>query len=386
MGLIGAWLGSLYFGARAVIMSPLTFLADPARWLRAITQQGGTLSAAPNFAFELCLKNVRDEDMVGLDLSGVRAIVNGAEPVSPGTIRNFTDRFEQIGFRPEALEPVYGLAECSVGLAFPPLGRKPVIDRIDRSDLAETGVATPARENDSTAIEFVACGRPLANHQVRVVDELGLEIPERHQGRLQFKGPSATSGYFRDDEKTESLFSGDWLESGDLAYISGGDIYLTGRIKDMIIRAGRNIYPHEIEEFVGRLPNVRKGCVAAFASPDPRTGSERLVVLAETRLQAASELAELEKAIREATLEVLDLPPDEVVLAPPHAIPKTSSGKIRRSATRALFEANALGEQQQSLWWQIVRLEVASVFNRLRRALNALGCLATLATGGSYWR
>ena len=202
MGLIGAWLGSLYFGARVVIMSPLTFLADPMRWLRAISQQHGTLSAAPNFAFDLCMKNFSAEAAEGLDLSTLRAVVNGAEPVSPRTIHQFIERFAPYGFRPEAMEPVYGLAESSVGLAFPPMGRRPIIDRVDRSKLADSGIAAPARPDDPTAIEFVACGRPLANHQCRVVDDIGLELPERHQGRLQFKGPSATTGYFRNQEKT----------------------------------------------------------------------------------------------------------------------------------------------------------------------------------------
>ena len=381
MGLIGAWLGSLYFGARAVIMSPLTFLADPTRWLRAISEQGGTLSAAPNFAFELCLKTATDEDMAGIDLSGLRAVVNGAEPVSPTTIRNFTERFSRFGFAPEAMQPVYGLAECSVGLAFPPQGRRPPIDRIERTALADRAVAVPAGEDDQTAMEFVACGRPLANHQVRIVDDLGVEVPERHQGRLQFKGPSATRGYFHDEEKTRALFDGDWLDSGDLAYIADGDVYLTGRIKDIIIRAGRNIYPHEIEDAVGRLDGVRKGCVAAFASPDPRTGSERLVILAETRLRDEAELSELRRTIRSASLEILDLPPDEIVLAPPHTVPKTSSGKIRRSAAKTLFEADALKATPQDLRWQLMRLQLAGLANRFHRTVRKAAALAYAA----YW-
>jgi 1-acyl-sn-glycerol-3-phosphate acyltransferase len=381
MGLIGAWLGSLYFGARVVIMSPLTFLGDPLRWLRAISQQRGTLSAAPNFAFELCMKNLREEDSSALDLSSLRAVVNGAEPISPGTVRRFTKRFTPCGFRPEALEPVYGLAESSVGLAFPPLGRTPPIDLVDRAELANSGVAKPAKPGDPTAIEFVACGRPLTDHQVRVVDDMGLELPERHQGRLQFKGPSATTGYYRNEQKTRDLFSGDWLESGDLAYIASGDIYLTGRIKDMIIRAGRNIYPHEVEEFVGELHGVRKGCVVAFASADPHSGSERLVVVAETRLQEKEELAILENTIRNATLDILDLPPDTVVLVPPHTVPKTSSGKIRRSAAKALFEADALRREPQSLWWQIARLELAGLANTVQWVTRS----ALVICYAAYW-
>ena len=381
MGLIGAWLGSLYFGARAVIMSPLTFLADPMRWLRAISQQRGTLSAAPNFAFELCMKRLQPGTAEGLDLSCLRAVVNGAEPVSPSTIRRFSKSFAEYGFRPQALEPVYGLAEASVGLAFPPLGRAPIIDRVERSALANSGIATPAAADQPNAIEFVACGRPLVNHQVRIVDDMGKELPDRHQGRLQFKGPSATAGYFRNEEKTRDLFSGDWLESGDLAYIASGDIFLTGRIKDMIIRAGRNIYPHEIEEFVGSLDGVRKGCVAAFASLDTQTGAERLIVLAETRLRHDGERAALEKRIQDAALDILDLPPDDVVLVPPHTVPKTSSGKIRRSAAKALFESKSLHREPQSLWWQVARLELYGGANKVWRLMRSSGAIAY----ASYW-
>ncbi len=381
MGLIGAWLGSLYFGARAVIMSPLTFLADPVRWLRAIAREGGTLSAAPNFAFELCLKNIRDEDMEGVDLSRLRAVVNGAEPVSPITVRNFTRQFSRFGFHPEALAPVYGLAECSVGLAFPPLGRRPPIDRVERAALTDRGVAIPAREDDATSMEFVACGRPLTDHQIRIVDDLGIEVPERHQGRLQFKGPSATRGYFRDKAKTEALFDGAWLESGDLAYIADGDVYLTGRVKDIIIRGGRNIYPHEIEDVIGRLDGVRKGCVAAFACPDPHTGSERLIVLAETRLNDAAARTSLMETIRDVTIQIIGLPPDQIVLAPPHAVPKTSSGKIRRSAAKALFEADALGASPHDLRWQLARLQLSGIANRWHRTFTKASALSYAA----YW-
>jgi 1-acyl-sn-glycerol-3-phosphate acyltransferase len=373
MGLIGAWLACLYYGAPTLIMPPLAFLADPARWLRAIGRHRATLSAAPNFAFELCLKNIRDEDIAGLDLSSLRMVVNGAEPVSPATIARFAERFAPYGFRPGAMAPVYGLAECSVGLAFPPVGRMPIIDRVERTALTRDGVARQAAPGDATAIEFVACGRPLPRHEIRIVDDAGHELPERREGRLQLKGPSATKGYFRNPEKTRSLFDGEWLESGDLAYVAEGDVYITGRTKDMIKRAGRNIYPHELEEFVGGIAGVRRGCVAAFPSPDPHTGSERLIVLAETRLTDPGELARLQRRISEASAALLDLQPDEILLAPPHTVPKTSSGKIRRSAARALYEAGALGRPHRALWWQLLRLEAGGLVNRCQRAVRALG-------------
>jgi 1-acyl-sn-glycerol-3-phosphate acyltransferase len=373
MGLIGAWLGSLYYGAAANIMSPLAFIAKPARWLWAIHHHKATLSAAPNFAFELCLKRIADADIGGLDLSSLRTVVNGAEPVSPSTISRFTERFRQYGFAPEALAPVYGLAECSVGLAFPPQGRKPIIDRIERGALSESAIAKPAVPGDANAMEIVACGQPLPGHQIRIVDATGHEAPERTQGRLEFRGPSATKGYFNNPERTRALFHDGWLDTGDLAYIAEGDVYLTGRVKDIIIRAGRHIWPQELEDVVGGLEGVRRGCVAAIAATDKASGTERLVVVAETRLTDASGRADLTHRILDATAAIVEAPADEVVLARPRAIPKTSSGKIRRAATRALYEAGALGRKERAAWRQVSRLAIGSAAGRLRRRLLALG-------------
>ncbi len=373
MGLIGAWLGSLYYAVPVAIMPPLAFLANPVRWLALIHRHRATLSAAPNFAFELCLRSVRDRDMGGLDLGSLRMVVNGAEPVSPGTIRRFAERMRPFGFRPEAMAPVYGLAECSVGLAFPPVGRAPIIDRVRRDALSTAGRAEPAAPDDATALEFVACGRPLPRHQIRIVDDLGRELPDRRQGRLQFTGPSTTKGYFRAPEKTRALFSGEWLESGDLAYVAGGDVFITGRIKDMIIRAGRNLYPHELEEFIGNIAGVRKGCVVAFASPDQRTGTERLIVMAETRLSDEPGREGLRERIAEASLALLETPPDAIVLVPPHTVPKTSSGKIRRSAARAMYEAGAIAAGRPTLWRQVAHLVLSGAAGRLRRTARIAG-------------
>ncbi len=381
MGLIGAWLGSLYYGVLAIIMSPLTFLADPSRWLRVISHHRATLSAAPNFAFELCCKRIQDEDIVGLDLSSLRAMLNGAEPVSPATIKRFEERFSKYGFRPELMGPVYGLAENSVGLAFPPLGRKPIVDRIDRTALARDGVAVRSAPDDATAISLVACGQPLTGHEIRIIDDSGRELPERREGRLQFKGPSATSGYFRNKEKNRTLFDGEWLDSGDRAYLAAGDVYITGRVKDIIIKAGRNLYPHEIEELVGGLEDVRKGCVAAVASPDPVSGTERLILLVETRLTEKKELERLEGRIREACVDKLNMPPDVIELVPPHTVPKTSSGKIRRAAAKALYEAGIRTGAVRGFWSQLLLLAISGIGGRLRRGRRSARDLSYAA----YW-
>lgn len=370
MGLIGAWLGSLYHGCRLVIIPPLSFLARPERWLWAIHTHRGTLSASPNFGYDLCCRRLGDEALTGLDLSSWRLAFNGAEPVSPETITAFARRFAPYGFRPTAATPVYGLAECSVGLTFPPLRRGPVIDRVRRAALTEEGRAEPAGA-DEVALRFVSCGRPLPGHQVRIVDEAGREVPDRRQGRLQFKGPSATSGYFRNPEKTRTLFQGSWLDTGDLAYSADGEVYITGRIKDIIIQGGRNIYPHELEEAVGNIPGIRRGCVAVFASPDPQTGTERLIVLAESRKREQEEVRKLRTAVVNLAVDLLAMPPDEVVIAPPGTVLKTSSGKIRRAACRQLFEQGAIGRTGRSPWLQLVRLSLAGIVPQLRRMIRA---------------
>jgi 1-acyl-sn-glycerol-3-phosphate acyltransferase len=371
MGLISAWLASLYFATPLVVMSPLAFLARPERWLRAIERYRGTISAAPNFAYELCVKRIGDAEIEGLDLSSWRIAANGAEPVIPETLRRFTERFAPYGFRPEAMTPVYGLAECTVGLLCPPLGRGPRVDRVRREPFSGNGRAEPAAADDAGALRFVSCGRPLPGHDVRIVDALGSEVGERIEGRLEFRGPSATSGYYRNPEQTRRLFDGDWLDSGDRAYLADGEIHLTGRVKDIIIRGGRNIYPHEVEDAVGAVAGVRRGCVAVFGSPDPDSGTERLVVLAETRESGAAAQDALRTRIVEATVAVLGEPPDEVVLAPPHTVLKTSSGKIRRAACRELHESGRVGAGGHAAWWQVLRLVSGSLLPQARRAATA---------------
>ncbi len=375
MGLIGAWLGSLYYAALFVVMSPLSFLARPERWLWAIHRYQGTLSASPNFGYEYCLKRLPDEDLQDLDLTCWRAAFNGAEAVSPDTLEQFTARFAPLGFNANAMMPVYGLAESSVGLAFPPLQRGPLISRIERDTFMESGKAVPASGDDEHALRFVSSGKPLPGHQLRVVDPARHELPERQEGRLEFRGPSSTSGYYRDAGKTQDLFHDHWLDSGDLAYMDNGEIYITGRIKDIIIRAGRNIYPHELEEAVGNIDGVRTGRVAVFGSKDERSGTERLVVLAETRSTDNAEQERLRTDINTLATDLIGAPPDDVVLAPPGTVLKTSSGKVRRAASREVFEKGAIGKRQRSVPWQVARLAAAGVVPQLRRLVRYAGAL-----------
>ena len=370
MGLIGACLGSLSIGFRLVLMSPLAFLARPSRWLWTIHHHRATVSAAPNFAYELCADKINDRDLDGLDLSCWRLAYNGAEPVSPETLNHFTARFAAKGFRPEAMTPVYGLAESSVGLAFPPRGRGPLVDHVDRETLSSTGMARTTMAKDTRARRIVSCGLPLPDHTIRIVDTNGRELPERTQGRVQFHGPSATSGYFRNPQATQQLFDGPWLNTGDLGYLAAGELYLTGREKDIIIRGGHNIHPLELEEAVGRIRGIRKGGVAVFPATDPRTGTEQLVVLAEMREHGTNgERQRILAEIDRLAMNLLGMPADDIVLAPPRTVLKTSSGKIRRAACRESYERGKLRETQRSPWWQIIHLACISTMPQARQRL-----------------
>jgi 1-acyl-sn-glycerol-3-phosphate acyltransferase len=383
MGLIGAWLGSLYFAMPVSITSPLTFLARPETWLWELHRRRGTLSGAPNFAYELCASRIDDAKLTGLDLSSVRMMVNGAEPVNPDTLRRFVERFSRYGFKPEALAPVFGLAESSVGLAFPPPGRPFVIDRIDRRALAERGEAVAAGPEVAAAIEVVGCGLALPRHEMHVVDTTGREVAERREGRLQFRGPSSTQGYYRNDARTRELFAGDgWVETGDRAYLWNGELFITGRVKDIVIRAGRNIYPQELEAAVGEVAGIRKGCVAVFGVRDAQTATEKLVIVAETRETVPDRRAALRAAIDATAADILGSPADDVVLAPPHAVLKTSSGKLRRSACRELYEKGTLAAPTKTVFRQLAGLAVASAVEFVRRGIRVAGAYAF---AGYFW-
>ncbi|MGB8541708.1 MAG: AMP-binding protein [Candidatus Acidiferrales bacterium] len=355
MGLIGAWFVPLFTGIPLVVMSPLAFLSRPERWVRAIHKHRGTISPAPNFAYELCVRKIPDKDLKGLDLSCWRAATNGAEPVRAETLERFATRFARCGFHREALLPVYGLAEATLAVSVPKLGAGYKVDRIERAAFESGGQAQPAARDDTAALEFVNSGKPLPGVQVRIVDAHGQNLGERKEGRLWFRGESATSGYFHNPAATKELMrDGDWLDSGDLAYWADGEIYITGRAKDIIIKAGRNLYPHEVEEIAGRVQGVRGGCVVAFGANDARTGSERLVVTAEVRDMASAK--RIEDEIARAVTDAIGMPPDLVVLLPPQSIPKTSSGKLRRRETQRLFTEGKLGRRQQPTWLQVAGL------------------------------
>jgi len=370
MGLIGAWLGCAYSGARLVLMSPQYFLARPHRWLSAIHQYRGTVSAAPNFAFEFCVRKIPEHELRGLDLSSWRWAGNGAEPVSAETVRRFTRRFAACGFRAASMVPVYGLAECGLALTVPPRGRTPQVDRVRREPLTEHGRALPLAADDPSAMSCVSCGAPLAGYELRIVDGRDHELPERNIGHVQFRGPSATCGYRDNEPATRQLRHGDWLDSGDLGYVAQGELYLTGRAKDVMICNGRKLCPYELEESIGNLSGVRRGCVTVFGAAVRDRASDGVVVVAETRIRDAARRQQLTEQVRALSMRLLGISPCAILWVPLHTVLKSSSGKLRRSAMKEMYERGALASTGSSIPRQFFRIAVQTLVGSTRRTLN----------------
>lgn len=380
MGLIGSWLFSLYHGLPITILSPLDFLLRPERWLWALSDSRGTLCPAPNFAFELCVRKIRSESLNGVDLSPWRVAINAGEPVLATTLKRFAERFGPWGFDPRSYMPFYGLAESSVALTYPPFWRGPVVDQVDRDAFESEGRAVPSQNPGARdSLRFVANGLPLPDHEIRVVGEDGVDLPDRSRGRILFRGPSRTDGYFRNPGATADVLDADgWLDSGDLGYLVDGELYVTGRVKDCIIKGGHNIIPQDVEMAAWEVEGVRKGCVAAFGSPDPVSGTERLVVVVETRVTNPAHRKQMRSLVVETVAANIGTPPDEVVTVHPGFVPKTSSGKIQRSETRRLYETGATASQRgSSAWVQIARVGAHGAF---RASLQRLQILAASST------
>ncbi len=339
MGLIGCVLPALERPAVLTLLGPEVFVARPAVWLRAISRYRATISPAPNFAYALCLNKVRDEDLEGVDLSCWRVALNGAEPVVPGVLSAFEQRFARWGFRPEALTPVYGLSEAALAVTFSDPGSRCRTRRFSREALAAEGLARP----DPQGVEKISLGRPLPGFELAISDPAGRPLPPGRVGRVWVRGPTLMAGYLDDPRATAEVLRGDWLDTGDLGFLDGGELYLTGRAKDVLILNGRNHAPEEVEQAVAGVPGVRPGCaVAASWLPEDAPG-EVLVLFVETRKGVTErERRDLPEACRKAVLAACGLAPDRVVVLAPGTLPRTSSGKLRRQETVARYLRQAL--------------------------------------------
>lgn len=377
MGLIGHFLASAAWGLPLVLIPPEVFIRRPREWLKAITRYRGSCSAAPNFAYSLCAKKIKDRDLEGIDLSSWRVAFCGAEPVNPRTITDFIGRFETYGFQPTTFFPVYGMAEMSLAATFPRPGSPPRFDRVRRDAFEHGGHAEPAGENEpdgADVITWVSVGQALPDHDVRIVDASGRELGERREGEVEVRGPSMMAGYYRAPVPTAEAIRDGWLRTGDLGYLSDGDLFVTGRRKEIIIKSGKNLYPQDIEAAAAKVEGIRTGCCAAFGVSNPARGTEDLVLICETRVSDPQDRARLMSEVRTAVLEAIGATPDIVVLVEAGTVPKTSSGKIQRDLMRKRYIAGDMKSGKAGLMTK-VRLKVAETLERVRTQGNVRNLL-----------
>lgn len=336
MGLIGCMGPAVYRPGFLTLIPPELFVTRPAVWLRALSRSRAMISPAPNFAYALCVDRITDEELDGVDLSGWRFALNGAEPVAPETLRRFLARFARWGLRPEALTPVYGLAEATLGVSFSDPYTPFRTLRFDRAALGE-GRVVP----DPQGVELVDLGTPLAGVEI--------DAPVGRVGPVRVRGPSVMVGYLHQPERTAAAIQDGWLDTGDLGFLHEGHLFLTGRAKDVLILRGRNHAPQEVEHAVDRVEGVRTGCAAAVSYRPEGADHEQLVVFVEAR-SARPDLAE---ACKEAVLQATGLLPDLVVLIEPGTLPRTSSGKIRRGEALRRWLAGELIPPDRVTPWHL---------------------------------
>jgi acyl-CoA synthetase (AMP-forming)/AMP-acid ligase II len=338
MGLIGFVVAPILNGCPVVFIPTVRFIKRPSVWLETIHRHRGSITFAPNFAYALAARKARPDELDRWDLSCMRVFGCGAEPIHADTIRTFTDLFTARCKLPRtAFLPAYGLAEATLAVTFKPIDAEFHTRRVDAQRLQEEGVAvTPV--NGALAAEHVSCGRPFPGHEIAILDTDGTPVPEGVQGEITLRGDSVTPGYFENAEATAEVFRDGRLHTGDLGFLWHGELYVTGRIKDLIILNGRNLHPQVIEWTVGEVPGVRKGNVVAFSRPGSET--EELIVVLETR---ETDLEALRARVRKAVQHEHGIPTADIVCVAAGVLPKTSSGKVQRRRTREQYLARTLG-------------------------------------------
>ena len=341
MGLVGFLSIPMTQGCQLVQAAPQDFMAKPGNWMQWISDWGGTATAGPNFSWVLATRALGR--MHDLDLSTLTLALSGAEPVDPSAVEAFVAAAEPFGFSATGVFPAFGMAEVAIGGAFPPRHRGMVVDSVDREVLERSRVAKPLdladADEELDVRRLPLLGKAVPGLEMRVVNPDTYEqLPERHVGELLLRGTSVTPGYYKRPDATAALFRDGWLCTGDLAYLLDGELVLCGRIKDVIIVGGRNVFPEDIERAVGVLEGVRAGNVIAFGVEGYK-GKESVVVVAEVR---TDDEATVRESIHHRTLEVCGLPPRDVMLVKPGTLPKTSSGKLQRAKCRELYLAEEL--------------------------------------------
>jgi fatty-acyl-CoA synthase len=340
MGLIAGFLMPLLEGIPLVLMSPFDWIRAPYKLLQAVSQHRGTLSWLPNFAYNFCAQKIRDRDLEGVDLSSWRAVINCSEPMHYPSHRMFLDRFRGHGLRESALATCYAMAENVFAVTQGGIDRAVTVDAISQRGLLIDRIARPAADGEE-AMRMLSCGAPLEHVEVRVVDDAGRDLPERHLGEVMLRSDCMLSGYYRRDDLTGKALHDGWYLTGDLGYLAGGEVYITGRKKDLIIVGGKNVYPQDLESLASEVPGIHPGRVVAFGVYNEEMGTEEVVIVAEKDADAEqpadAEPESLSNAIRARVTRGSDIALRQVKVVERGWLLKTSSGKIARSANREKF-------------------------------------------------
>ncbi|MFT7520524.1 MAG: fatty-acyl-CoA synthase [Kiritimatiellia bacterium] len=370
MGLIGFVITPILFGVPTVYIPTLRFIRRPTCWLETMHRHRACASFGPNFAYALVARKAKPADLDRWDLSCVRILGCGAEPIHPDTMRKFTKIFsEHCGLPTSAMLPAYGMAEATLAISLKPV-ESTMITRVVHADTFQSDGRVSEPVEGQPFEEHVSCGVPFPGHEVAIVDESGAHLVDGHQGEICVKGPSVTPGYFKNPDATAAAFRDGWLHTGDLGYMLDNNIFVTGRVKDLVILNGRNVHPQAIEWLAANVEGVRKGNVVAFSRPGSH--SEELVVALETRIEDHQALG---REVRKAVQKGLALAVSEVICLKPGTLPKTSSGKLQRSKTRGQYLRGVIGKEGNRTAGSTDRVTLArhmakSVWSRAKAALR----------------
>ncbi len=347
MGLIAGFIMPVLWGIPLVMMSPFDWVRAPYRLMQAISRYQGTLTWLPNFAYNFCSQKIRARDLAGVDLSSLRGVINCSEPMRWESHQLFIDRFQPFGLRSEALKTCYAMAENVFAVSQGGFDGVVTVDEIDQKSFVTERVARPSDQVGET-LKMLSAGKPIAETRVKVVDDHGRALADRQVGELAIRSHCMLTGYYRRDDLTHKAFMDGWYLTGDLGYMAGGEVYVVGRKKDLIIVGGKNIYPQDLEAIANQVPGVHPGRVVAFGVFNPETGTEDVAMVAEVDTDDEEAREQIADAIRQRVTRSSAVALRQVLVVGPRWIIKTSSGKIARPANRekflAVMAANTLPE------------------------------------------
>ena len=330
MGLIGGMLLPMYFSCNIAVFMSTMLLAHPFYWLQYMTMYKTTIAPANNFAYQLCIRKINEEDIKELDLSNWRIAFNGSEPISIDIIEKFYDKFKSAGFRKESMVPCYGLAEASLGVTFPDISERPRAIECSLKNLyVGSSVEFQADGNAAGSVKLVSLGKPIQDTELKIFDNSFNELPERFIGRICIKGPSVMKGYYHKNGLSRESFFGEWLVTGDIGFLYEGNLYFTGREKELVVIRGKKYSAVDIENIVKTACELEYNCVA-FGYMNQEKGNESLGLIVETQYNSPEEYKKLEKSIQKALIYVMEIKADKLVFVPQKSIQKTLNGKIRR--------------------------------------------------------